>query len=278
MVDDRPVPDPTGEPDPTDETVPTDQTGPSAAGPAVRQEKTMNDRLGDLLARAADDELEGIVLELPEPTPQRRRWALPALAAAAVVAVVAGSVLVLGDRPERVTSLDPADTSQPPTTAVADPAAEELVAAVRTTLADPWVATVSVGVDSVEELRFTPTSYELLRGDGTSTLWLEGQPADGILNPFELLFDGLSDPSGVASEEPGVFDVEVPFSVCVGALRDLEPSDPVSCTVRVLTRADDGTVQFVEIDDPGLPESVRIEIGSAPTPSTTTSTVATDGP
>lgn len=272
MADDRPTPDP------TDVTVPTALTGPPAAGPADRQEMTMNDRLGDLLARAADDELEGIVLELPEPTPQRRRWALPALAAAAVLALVVGSVLVLGDRPERVASVDPADTSQPSTTAVADPATEELVAAVRSTLAQPWVATVRVGVDSAEELRFTPTSYELLRSDGTSTLWLEDQPADGILNPFGLLFDALSDPSGVESQEPRAFDVEVPFPACLGALREADPSDPVSCTVRVLTRADDGTVQFVEIDEPGLPESVRIEIGSAPTPSTTTSTVATDGP
>jgi len=241
----------------------------------------MPDRLGDLLARAADDDLEGVSLELPEAAPQRRRWTAPALAAAAVLALVVGSVLVLGERSDRVDSVDPA---APPTESSAVPVdpADMLASALERTMSEPWTATVQIGANPLDSLQFQPPDrYRFDELDAvTATVWIQDRafsvavgPPGAIAvnppteledpNPFDQLLGALGNPVAVRAEGDRSLRVEVSSGACLGAGRQVEPADPATCSV--LVEVSGGRLSVVEIsnDQLDLPESVRLEIGPA---------------
>ncbi len=272
----------------------------------------MSDRLRDLLLQAADDELAGMTLDLPtvasgygtdpparggatdaadpseDPGPavvpltarrERRRWWVPV--AAAVLAVLVGVGVVLVNRDERVRTVDPLDGG-PSVTAPADPdpdtpPPEQVVAqSVEATMARPWGATVTVGSEPVDKLRYQPSDrFRLDQSDGSALVWIgsrqwqvppEGDAAAMLLteeggNAFGVLFGFLGDPLRVAaaSGRPGVYLVDIPADACSGDGRAVDPAAETVCTVAVTVTA--GRIGVVEVPSPEGADDVLLQIG-----------------
>ena len=237
----------------------------------------MSDRLGDLLVATAQEEMDGVQLAAPSDdvmavTPiagRRRRWPMVAAVAAALVVLTAGVGALVADRNDEVRTVDPVDGAP----VVTDPVdrlpgttadAERIVAdAAAATMAEPWTATLQVGAEPLDKVRYQPLDkFRLDMSDGASTIWAGGRtwtsPSAGAAgeaadpawtesspedspNPFGPLNAaiGSADRATAVAGEPGTFVVDASAEVCLGA--DAAPERDVAsvaCRVRVAVVGD----------------------------------------